>query len=110
MKTTFLVKIGAVFLTGSVLTVLPTAVQAADLYDSLKAFSDSQRMEMYGSKDVYDSMEPTAAGAQGPVRSDMYKDGQGYTKGYYYGGSSAYSDHWDQLRMQLGPIGGEGTN
>lgn len=108
MKTTFLVKIGAVFLTGSVLTVLPTAVQAADLYDSLKAFSDSQRMEMYGSKDVYDSMEPTAAGAQGPMRNDMYKDARGYAT--TYSGSSAYPDHWDKLRMQLGPIGGEGTH
>lgn len=109
MKTTFLVKIGAVFLTGSVLTVLPTAVQAADLYDSLKAFSDSQRMEMYGSKDVYDSMEPTAAGAQGPMRNDMYKDGKDYTA-TYSGASSAYAAYWDELKMRLGPIGGEGTN
>jgi hypothetical protein len=108
MKATFLVKIGAVFLTGSVLTVLPTAVQGADLYDSLKAFSDSQRMEMYGSKDVYDSMEPTAAGAQGPMRSDMYKD-EGYAA-TGSGASSAYSAYWDALRMRLAPIGGEGTN
>ncbi|MBT9498973.1 MULTISPECIES: hypothetical protein [Zoogloea] len=107
MKKTFMMRIGLVFLTGSVLAVVPAAVQAADhdLYDSLKELTDSSRMQMYGSKDVYDSMEPTAAGAQGPVRSDMYKDGKGYTSSY-----GASPDAWDQLRMQLGPIGGEGTN
>lgn len=67
---------------------------------------------MQGRGDMYDSMEPTAAGPQGPVRTDMMKDAGAYdSRGYYYdaGKSSGWSQ-WSDLSRQMGPIGGDGTN
>ena len=114
MKKGLLVKIGAGFLAGSVLALAPLATaQAADhdLYDSLQELSDGMKMHRAG--DVYEYMEPTASGMQGPVRTDMMKDDRGY-----YSGSGAYSSEyygsawsqWSDIRSRLGPVGGEGTN
>jgi hypothetical protein len=73
MKKSLLAKIGAGFLMGSVLAVAPAG--AADLYDSLQAFSYDMSLHRSMGSDPYDSMEPTAAGgSQGPVRTDMMKD------------------------------------
>jgi len=110
MKKGLLVKIGAGFLTGSVLALAPMATaQAADhdLYDSLQELSDGMRLHRAG--DVYEYMEPTASGMQGPVRTDMMKDE--HASGAYapetYG--STWSQ-WNEMRTRLGPVGGEGTN
>ncbi|WP_300438242.1 hypothetical protein [Zoogloea sp.] len=114
MKKGLLVKIGAGFLTGSILALAPLATaQAADhsLYDSLQELSDGMKLHRTG--DVYEYMEPTASGMQGPVRTDMMKDDRGY-----YSGSGAYASEyygsawtqWSDIRTRLGPVGGEGTN
>jgi hypothetical protein len=113
MKKSLLAKIGAGFLMGSVLAVAPAG--AADLYDSLQAFSYEMSQHRAMGSDPYDSMEPTAAGgSQGPVRTDMMKDDAAYRSGdtyqgtyygSYYGGSA-----WSDLNQQLGPIGGRDTN
>lgn len=113
MKKSLLAKIGAGFLMGSVLAVAPAG--AADLYDSLQAFSYDMSLHRSMGSDPYDSMEPTAAGgSQGPVRTDMMKDDAGYRSGdsyqgtyygSYYGGSQ-----WSDLNQKLGPIGGHDTN
>ncbi len=113
MKKSLLARIGVGLVMGSVLTVVPTGVAgAADLYDSLQAFSDE--MKQHRGADLYDTMEPTAAGPQGPVRSDMMKDAGGYDSGGRSDGgtASAYSDWspWTDLRHRLGPVGGDGTN
>jgi len=103
MKRSLTAKIGASFLLGSLLGVLSMGSAMAvdsDLYDSLKAFEDQAKQ--YRSGD-YNTMEPTAAGPQGPVRTDMMKDSASYD-------SKAGAAGWDELRMRLGPIGGEDTN
>ncbi len=103
MKKSLLVRIGAGFLMGSVFAVVPVGtVQAADLYDSLQDLSDGMKAYRTGSSDMYDSLEPTAAGgAQGPVRTDMMKDRDS---------TATISSVWDDLHSRLGPIGGDGTN
>lgn len=73
-------------------------------------------------RDMYDSRDPTAAGAQGPMRNDMdrnmdgtttygapssYDSSSRYNSTSMYGSSSAM---WDDLHRRMGPIGGEGTN
>jgi len=110
MKKGLLVKIGAGLLTGSILALAPLATaQAADhdLYDSLQELSDG--MKAYRTGDVYEYMEPTASGMQGPVRTDMMKDE--HSSGAYV--SETYGSTWSQwndMHRRLGPIGGEGTN
>mgnify|MGYP000887145737 CR=1 FL=1 len=102
MKHSLLGKIGVAFLTGSLLALVPSGSAVAadhDLYDSLKELTDS--VKSYRSSDIYESMEPTASGMQGPVRTDMMKD---YDTSY-----SSWSQ-WTDLRQKLGPVGGEGTN
>lgn len=111
MKSSRWMKIGAGLLTGSILTLVPLATaQAADLYDSLKELTD-QRMESMGSMHSPDSgkgMEHSstgahdAYGAQGPMRDDMDKERMATTTP-----QPTTPSMWDQLRKQLGPIGGD---
>ncbi|WP_153160520.1 hypothetical protein [Zoogloea sp. 1C4] len=109
MKKSLLAKIGAGFLMGSVLAVAPAG--AADLYDSLQAFSYDMSLHRSMGSDPYDSMEPTAAGgSQGPVRTDMMKDSDAYQGGGYYQGTYYGWTQWSDVNQQLGPIGGRDTN
>lgn len=111
MKSSRWMKIGAGLLTGSVLTLVPLATaQAADLYDSLKELTD-HRMESMGSMHSPDSgkgMERSSSygshetyGPQGPVRSDMDKERMAVMP------APTTPSVWDQIRKQLGPIGGD---
>lgn len=109
MKKSLLAKIGAGFLMGSVLAVAPAG--AADLYDSLQAFSYDMSLHRSMGSDPYDSMEPTAAGgSQGPVRTDMMKDSDAYRSGDTYQGTYYGWTQWSDANQQLGPIGGRDTN
>ncbi|MBL8434651.1 MAG: hypothetical protein JNL99_06910 [Zoogloea sp.] len=113
MKKSLLARMAAGFVVGGVLAVVPMGTAQAeynDFYDSVKALTDKAYTQ--GSGDMYDSMEPTSAGPQGPVRSDMMKDAGAYdSRGYRYdaGKSSGWSQ-WSDLSRQMGPIGGDGTN
>lgn len=113
MKKSLLARMAAGLVVGGVLVVVPMGTAQAeynDFYDSVKALTG--RAPTQGSGDMYDAMEPTSAGPQGPVRSDMMKDAGGYDSwGYHYdsGKSSGWSQ-WSDLSRQMGPIGGEGTN
>lgn len=113
MKKSLSARIGAGLVVGGILAVVPFGAAQAehnDFYDSVKELSG--RAPMQGSGDMYDAMEPTAAGPQGPVRTDMMKDAGAYdSRGYRYdaGKSSGWSQ-WSDLSRQMGPIGGEGTN
>lgn len=114
MKSSRWMKIGAGLLTGGVLMLVPLATaQAADLNDSLKELT-GHRMESTGSMHSPDAdkgmMErspspsygaPETYGPQGPMRSDMDKDRMVTTP------APTSPSMWDELRKQLGPIGGD---
>ncbi len=109
MKKSLLAKIGTGFLMGAVMVVAPAG--AADLNDSLQAFSDDMRAHRAMGSDPYDGMEPTASGgAQGPVRSDMMKDDTAYSSDDAYPGRYSGWSQWSDLNQRLGPIGGNGTH
>lgn len=106
MKTRLAMKAVAGLILGGVLATIPAAsAEEYTMYDSFKELRDRSMMR---SGDMYESMEPTAAGPQGPVRTDMMKHDSAYDsyQGRYYGAASP----WDDLRRALGPVGGEGTN
>ena len=108
MKKSLMTKVGASFLLGSLLGVLSlgTAQASSDhtLYDSLQEFSDSAKAARTG--DSYNYMEPTSAGAQGPVRTDMMKGPAAIDSSR----PQSEKSQWDELKMRLGPIGGDGTS
>ena len=138
MRKNLLTTIGAGFLTGSFLVMAAGTAQAADQYpqgsgsqyqqDKGQSSQDAgqnqprydQQYRNSGDRDMYDSRDPTAAGAQGPMRNDMDRnmDRNTYGAPSSYDSSSSYnasmygssSSMWDDLRKRLGPIGGEGTN
>lgn len=115
MKSSLWLKIGVGLLTGSALTLIPLATaQAADLNDSLKELADHPesmgRMHSleagkgmdsmsHGSHDLYESW-PTY-GPQGPIRNDMDKEQMSMAP------APSTPSMWEQLRKQLGPIGGD---
>ena len=113
MKKSLLARIVAGFVVGGGLAMAPLGTAQAeynDFYDSVKALTG--RAPTQGSGDMYEAMEPTAAGPQGPVRSDMMKDAGAYDSwGYRYdaGKSSSWSQ-WYDLNRHMGPIGGHDTN
>lgn len=113
MKKSLLARMAAGLVVGGVLAVAPLGVAHAehnDFYDSVKELSG--RASMQGSGDMYESMEPTSAGPQGPMRTDMMKDAGAYdSRGYRYdaGKSSGWSQ-WYDLNRRMGPIGGYDTN
>lgn len=110
MKTRLAMKAIAGLILGSVLIAVPAA--SAEEYTMYDSFKDLHDRSMMRSGDMYDSMEPTAAGPQGPVRTDMMKSEEAYgsSGSHDYGASySAYSP-WNELKYRLGPIGGEGTH
>ena len=64
MKKSLLARMAAGFVVGGVLAVVPMGTAQAeynDFYDSVKALADKAYTQ--GSGDMYDSMEPTSAGA-----------------------------------------------
>lgn len=113
MKKSLLARIGAGLVVGGVLALVPFGTAQAehnDFYDSVSELTG--RTSMRGSGDMYESMGPTSAGPQGPVRTDMMKDTGAYDSGsdrHDTAKSSGWSQ-WNGLSRQMGPIGGEGTN
>lgn len=108
MKTRLAIKVVTGLILGSVLVGVPVASAEYTMYDDIQALHRSAMP----SGDLYDSMEPTAAGPQGPVRTDMMKSDGRYGSAYSTddrSGSTPYSQ-WDELKHYLGPIGGEGTH
>jgi len=107
MKTRLAMKICAGLILGSVLSTIPVASAEYTMYDDIKAL----HQRGMSSGDMYDAMEPTSAGPQGPVRTDMmkYEDRYSATRSAGYREGAPYSQ-WDELKNYLGPIGGEGTN
>lgn len=130
MKKSLMARIGAGVLTGSVFVLVPASVaQAEDFisYDNTQQQRDMRGMDRQGGSsmdqqdgrstdqrgDMYESREPTSAGPQGPVRNDMMRDSGAYDSGqhrYERGQWGSVDSQWSDLRRQLGPIGGEGTN
>lgn len=95
---------------GSVLIAVPAA--SAEEYTMYDSFKDLHDRSMMRSGDMYDSMEPTAAGPRGPVRTDMMKSEEAYGSSGSHGYGASYSAYspWRELKYRMGPIGGEGTN
>jgi len=108
MKTRLAMKVVTGLILGSVLAAVPAASAEYTMYDDIHAL----HQRGLSSGDMYDAMEPTAAGPQGPVRTDMMKYDSRYDSAYgadYRAGYTPYSQ-WHELKPYLGPIGGEGTN
>lgn len=104
MKTTRWITIGAGLLAGSVLSLVPLAAAHAadhDLYESLQELTapHMDAMHSQGSGMATDS-SMTYGGPQGPVRDDMDKDKATAAP------PANPPAFWDEIRKQLGPIGG----
>lgn len=110
MKTRLAMKAVAGLILGSILIAVPAA--SAEEYTMYDSFKDLHDRSMMRSGDMYESMEPTAAGPQGPVRSDMMKSdsASGTNWSSAYGSSYGAYSPWRELKYRLGPIGGEDTN
>lgn len=108
MKTRLAMKVVTGLILGSVLVAVPVASAEYTMYDDIRAL----HQRGMSSGDMYDSMEPTAAGPQGPVRSDMMKYDGRHDSAYSADDRAGYSPYsqWHELKRYLGPIGGEGTN
>jgi hypothetical protein len=103
MKKKLCARIGSGLLLGGLVALAPIARAGDhDLYDSLQEFHDSYRKaqaETAAGTDIYDSSGPTSSGGQMPAKSEDMKTPT----------SGAYPPSpWDELRKQLGPMGGEG--
>ena len=109
MKTRRAMKVVTGLILGSVLVVVPVASAEYTMYDDIQSLR--HRAMAMPSGDLYDSMEPTAAGPQGPVRTDMMKYDGRYdsARSADYRAGAPYSQ-WYELKRYLGPIGGEGTH